>query len=105
MSVAVIKTGGKQYKVRKGDFLNVEKLEAKEGEEVMFEEVLLIGDEKEVQVGKPTVKGAVVKARILSQFKGEKVVGVKHKAKKRYLKKFGHRQSLTQVEIVDISVK
>lgn len=85
-----------------GKKLRVEKLEGEVDSPVYFEEVLLVGDEKDVKVGEPFVKGAKVEAKIVKQGKADKVVGVKHKAKKRYKMKFGHRQPFTEVEIVKI---
>ena len=101
--LAVIKTGGKQYLVKKGDKIKIEKIEGKEGKEVNFSEVLFLGDEKSVKVGNPLVKGAAVEGKILKQGKAKKVWGVKHKAKKRYKMKFGHRQMFTEVEITKIA--
>lgn len=100
--LAVIKTGGKQYKVKAGDKIKVEKLEGKEGAKITFDEVLFLGDEKSVKVGNPTIKGAKVEGKILKTAKGKKVVGIKFKAKKRYKVKFGHRQTRTEVEITKI---
>jgi len=101
--LAIIKTGGKQYKVKVGDKIKVEKLEGAEGSKITFEEVLFLGDEKSVKVGAPVVKGAKVEGKILKTAKQKKVTGIKHKAKKRYLVKFGHRQTMTEVEITKIS--
>ncbi len=100
--LAVIKTGGKQYLVRKGDRIKIEKIDGKIGDEVNFSEVLFLGDEKSVKVGTPHVSGAKIEAKILKQGKAKKVTGVKHKPKKRYKVKFGHRQEMTEVEIVKI---
>ncbi len=100
--LAIIKTGGKQYKVKEGDKIKVEKLTGEEGEKITFSEVLFLGDEKETKVGTPLVDGAVVEGKILKTAKGKKVVGMKFKAKKRYKVKFGHRQTMTEVEIMKI---
>lgn len=100
--LAIIKTGGKQYKVKVGDKVKIEKLEGEEGSKISFDEVLLVGDEKDVKIGNPTVKGAKVEGKILKTSKQKKVTGIKHKAKKRYLVKFGHRQTMTEVEITSI---
>jgi large subunit ribosomal protein L21 len=100
--LAVIKTGGKQYLVKKGDKVKIEKLEGKEGDKVEFPEVLFWGDEKSVKVGAPLVDGAKVEGKILKQGKGKKVTGIKHKPKKRYKVKFGHRQLVTEVEIMKV---
>jgi len=98
----VIKTGGKQYLVKKGDKIKIEKLEGEVGDKLIFSEVLFLGSDKEVKIGTPLVSGAKVEAKILKQGKGKKVTGVKHKSKKRYKVKFGHRQLFTEVEIVKI---
>ena len=104
--LAVIKTGGKQYVVTPGKKLKVEKLEGEEGKTVKFDEVLLIeNDDKNVEIGQPTIKGATVTAKILAQTKGSKVIAYKYKAKKRYHRKKGHRQFLTEVQITDIKTK
>ena len=100
--IAVIKTGGKQYLVKKGDKVKIEKIEGKEGSSVKFSEVLFLGDEKGVNIGSPTVKGATVEGKILKQGKAKKVWGIKHKPKKRYKIKFGHRQPVTEVEITKV---
>lgn len=101
--LAIIKTGGKQYKVKAGDKIKVEKLDGKEGSKVTFREVLFLGSDKDVKIGTPFVKGAKVEGKILKTAKGKKVVGIKFKAKKRYKVKFGHRQMFTEVEIVKIA--
>jgi large subunit ribosomal protein L21 len=101
--LAVIKTGGKQYLVKKGDRIKIEKLTDEEGKTVTFSEVLFVGDENKVTVGNPTIKGASVEGKILRQGKGKKVWGIKHKAKKRYKVKFGHRQMFTEVEIIKLA--
>lgn len=100
--LAIIKTGGKQYKIEEGDKIKVEKLEGEEGSVITFDEVFLVGDENEVKVGTPVVAGAKVEAKIIKTEKGDKVVGIKFKAKKRYKVKFGHRQTMTEVEILSI---
>lgn len=101
--LAVIKTGGKQYLVKKGDKIKIEKLLGEEGKAITFSEVLFLGDEGKINVGNPLVKGAKVEGKILAQGKGKKVWGIKHKAKKRYKVKFGHRQTFTEVEIMKIT--
>jgi len=100
---AVIKTGGKQYLVSPKDKIKIEKLEAEEGKEVVFDEVLLLAkDEENIKIGTPFIKGAKVKAKVLKQDKAKKVIIFKYKAKKRYQKKKGHRQPYTEVEITKI---
>ena len=98
---AIIKTGGKQYRVQQGDELRVEKLEAKEGDKVVFDEVVAVGGDKLV-VGTPFVEGYAVTAEVLEQGKGDKVIIYKYKAKKDYRRKNGHRQPFTLVKITDI---
>ncbi len=100
---AIIQTGGKQYKVEKGQTIKVEKLsDAKEGTKVDFDRVLMVSD-KEVSVGAPYVSGANVAAKVVSNGRGEKIIVFKMKAKKRYQKTQGHRQDYTEVEITDIT--
>jgi large subunit ribosomal protein L21 len=101
--LAIIKTGGKQYKVVQGDKIKVEKLEGEAGEKITFDEVLFIGDEKDVKIGEPFIKGTKVEATIVRQGRHKKVWGIKHKAKKRYKVKFGHKQLFTEVEITKIA--
>lgn len=101
--LAIIKTGGKQYKVKTGDKIKIEKLEGEEGSKVVFSEVLFLGDDKKVSIGTPLLKNAKVEGKILKTAKGKKVVGIKFKAKKRYKVKFGHRQIMTEVEITKIA--
>lgn len=96
--IAIIKTGGKQYKIEEGDIITVEKIEGESGTKITFDEVLFMGDEKDVKVGEE-LKGAKVEAQIVDQLRAKKVTTIKHKPKKRYLKKIGHKQQITQVEI------
>jgi large subunit ribosomal protein L21 len=99
--LAIIKTGGKQYIVKPGDKLKVEKLDKKEGETFVFTEVLLVEKNDKVEIGTPFLK-AEVSAKILSHGKGEKVIVYKYKSKKRESRKIGHRQPYTEVEIMGI---
>ena len=100
---AVIKTGGKQYQVAKGDLIKIEKLpKAQEGKKVVFDEVLLVMDKDKVQVGNPTVAKAKVEGTLVKNFKDKKVDVLKYKNKIRYRKHFGHRQQLAEVKITDI---
>ncbi|EKD58910.1 MAG: 50S ribosomal protein L21 [uncultured bacterium] len=101
--LAIIKTGGKQYKVAVGDKIKIEKLEGEDGAKLTFEEVLFIGDETDVKIGTPFIEGAVVEAAIVQQGRNKKVWGIKHKPKKRYKVKFGHKQLFTEVEITKIA--
>jgi large subunit ribosomal protein L21 len=98
---AVIQTGGKQYKVSEGDSVLVEKLDAEPGAEVSFD-VLLLSNDKGVQVGKPVLGGVAAKAKVVEHGKGDKVVIFKYKSKKNFRKKQGHRQPFTKVEITTI---
>jgi len=100
--LAVIKTGGKQYRVSPKDKLKIEKLDIETGKDVVFDNVLLIENGKDVIVGEPLIKGATVTGKVLKQAKGDKVMTFKKKPKKRYTLKKGHRQSFTEVEIVEI---
>ena len=100
--LATIETGGKQYNVKEGDKINVEKLEGEKGAKLVFDKVLLLDDGKEAKVGAPYLPGVKVEGEILSQFRGEKVTIIKYKAKKRYRKKQGHRQNLTEVAITKL---
>jgi len=102
---AVIKTGGKQYQVKSGDVLKVEKLpEAKEGKKIVFDQVLLVADKDQVTVGKPLVAKAKVEATLVRNFKDKKVDVFKYKNKIRYRKTIGHRQNLTEIKIDNIIV-
>ena len=99
---AIIRTGGKQYRVSEGDVLNVEKLNVEEGQEVVFDEVLTVVNDGDVKVGAPTVAGAKVTAKVAKQGKADKIFVFKYKAKSNYRKRQGHRQPFTQVEITSI---
>jgi len=99
---AIIETCGKQYLVSVGDKIRVEKVDKKEGAKVKFDQVLMYGDNKDISVGQPRVKGASVEGKILTQAKDKKVTIIKYKAKKRYQKKISHRQPYTEVEITGI---
>lgn len=98
---AIIKTGGKQYRVEVGGRISVEKLDAEVGAEVTFDEVLLIGGE-ETKVGAPTIAGAKVTAKVLEQGKAKKIRIFKYKAKSNYRRRQGHRQPFTKVEVTAI---
>lgn len=99
---AVIRTGGKQYRVNEGDVLKVEKLTADEGATIEFEEVLAISKDDGLLVGTPLVEGAKVAAKVLGHGKAKKVIVFKYKPKKDYRKKQGHRQPYTEVQITKI---
>lgn len=95
---AVIKTGGKQYKVASGDVVKVEKIAGEEGKKVVFNEVLALGE----TVGNPFVKGASVEAVVLKQAKDDKIIVFKKKRRQHYRRKNGHRQNITLVKIAKI---
>ena len=101
---AVIETGGKQYKVQEGDVVFVEKLEADEGANVVFDKVMAVSSEGSVNFGKPLVTGASVSGKVLSHGKDKKIIVFKYKAKKGYRNKTGHRQPYTKVQIEKISL-
>ncbi|MBI5455068.1 MAG: 50S ribosomal protein L21 [Deltaproteobacteria bacterium] len=99
---AVIKTGGKQYRVAEGDLLKVEKLEGEIGSTIEFPEVLAVGEGDSIKVGSPTVAGAKVKAEIVEHGKSKKVIIFKKKRRKGFAKKQGHRQLFTSIKIQEI---
>lgn len=99
---AIIQTGGKQYKVKEGDKVSVEKLEAEPKAEISFNEVLLVGGNGSLQVGNPFLSGAKVEAQVLEQGKGAKILIFKKKQRKGYRKKQGHRQRYTVLQIKKI---
>lgn len=100
---AIIKTGGKQYRVNEGDVISVEKLAVDSGEAVVFDEVLAVSKNGELQIGAPVVSGAKVEGTVIQQGKEKKVVVFKYKPKKDFRKKQGHRQPFTRVMIDKIS--
>jgi len=99
---AVVKTGGKQYRVSEGETIQVEKLEGNPGETINLDEVLLLADGENVTVGQPHVAGARVEAKILDQDKHRKVLIYKFRRRKRYRRKVGHRQPFTALKITGI---
>ena len=101
-SYAVIQTGGKQYQVKSGDVIDVEKLEAHVGARVELADVRFVSEKSGVFVGTPTVDGAMVTAEVEDQFRGPKIIVFKYKSKTHYRKKNGHRQSYTRIRIQDI---
>lgn len=103
--LAVIKSGGKQYLVQPGDKIKVEKIEGKEGKEIIFKEVLLLEKNKKIEIGEPLVKGAKISAKILKQGRDKKIIVFKYRSKTRYKKKQGHRQPYTEVEIKEIKIE
>ena len=99
---AVIVTGGKQYRVQKGDVVYVEKLPAEAGAEVVFDQVLAVGEEGAVKFGAPIVEGASVKGTVEKQGKGKKIHVLRYRPKKGSMRKIGHRQPFTKVTITEI---
>ena len=99
---AVIKTGGKQYRVTKDDIIEVEKLDAPKGGTITLDHVLLVGNAGSAKIGTPTVAGASVKATVLDQKKDDKVIVFKKKRRQNYRRKNGHRQNLTVLKITEI---
>jgi large subunit ribosomal protein L21 len=101
---AVIRTGGKQYRVSAGDIVDVERLPYNEGDSFQIDDVLLVGDGDNTVVGQPKVDGAVVKATVLNQFRGEKIIVFKYRQRTNYRRKRGHRQYYTRLRIDEITV-
>ena len=99
---AVIKTGGKQYRVSPGELVKIEKLPAAVGEPVVFSEVLMVGDGAEVKVGSPLLANAQVKGTVEAQERDKKLIAYTYKKRKGYHKKHGHRQSVTLVRINEV---
>ena len=99
---AVIKTGGKQYKVAPGDMLKIEKLDAKQGDTVELTDVFMVVDGESVNVGKPTVANAKVTAEVLGDVRGEKILIFKHRRRKGFRKTIGHRQDYTTIKVKEI---
>lgn len=99
---AVIKTGGKQYRVQAGDVIYVEKLTAEADDTVVFEDVYAVGEEGKVKVGTPTVAGATVSGRVVKNGKGKKLNIITYRPKKGSARHMGHRQPYTKIEITDI---
>mgnify|MGYP006426577191 FL=1 len=100
---AIIKTGGKQYRVEEGLIIKIEKLSAEEGEDVEFDQVLALSDDNGFKAGSPLVDGASVRGKVIEQGKNKKIIVFKYKPKIRYRKKTGHRQPYTRVLIEDIN--
>jgi large subunit ribosomal protein L21 len=100
---AIVETGGKQYRVKVGDRISVERLAVEGGGSITFDRVLLIGGDGETRVGAPVVEGATVVANVDDHYRGEKIVVFKYKPKKRYRKRIGHRQELTHLTITAIN--
>lgn len=101
---AIIESCGKQYKVSEGDVVFFEKLDTEEGKKVTFKEVVLVSNDKKVEVGAPYVKGAKVEGKVVEHGKGKKIIVYKYKAKKNYRRTQGHRQPYTKVQITKIAL-
>ena len=99
---AIIESCGKQYKVAEGDVVFFEKLDVEEGKKVTFDKVVLVSEDKKVEVGAPYVKGVKVEGKVVANGKGKKIIVYKYKAKKNYRRTQGHRQPYTKVEITKI---
>ena len=99
---AVVKTGGKQYRVKAGEKIRIEQIPGEVGQEIVLDQVLLVGVGEGVQMGAPLVAGATVKAKVLSQGRGDKVRIFKMRRRKHYRKSQGHRQNYTEIEILGI---
>jgi large subunit ribosomal protein L21 len=99
---AVIKTGGKQYRVKQGDTIKVEKLEADQGADIKITDVLLVASGEDIKIGSPLVAGAIVTATVKSHGRGPKIRIIKMKRRKHYRKRMGHRQGYTELSITGI---
>ncbi len=102
---AVLKTGGKQYKVSQGDVIQVEKLEGNVGDKVTLDQVLMISEDEKVDMGFPILEGSQVTGEIIDQAKGKKIIVFKKRRRKNYRRKNGHRQLITHLKITEISKK
>ena len=105
MSFAIIETGGKQYKVSASNILKVEKLNVVKGKKVEFKKVLLVNDDKNTEVGNPTVEGALVEGLVLDNIKDRKILVFKKRRRQNSRKKYGHRQHLSKIQITKILSK
>ena len=100
---AVVKTGGKEYRISQGDLIRVEKVEGKVGDQVTMKDILMVSHEGQVQVGNPLLANAVITGEIVQQMKGKKVLTYKMKRRKNYRRTKGHRQTYTYIRVNDIS--
>ena len=101
---AVIETGGKQYKVKQGDIIDIEKISVEEGGKVEFDKVLLVADDTKIEIGAPFIKDAKVVAEFLKQDRDKKVIAFKQKRRKNFKKKIGHRQAISVLKIEEIKI-
>jgi large subunit ribosomal protein L21 len=102
---AVFKSGGKQYRVSKGEKLKLEKLKANVGKKVVFDQVLSVGEGKDINIGTPYLADAIVEAKVIDEGKDKKIEVVKFKRRKNYKRNFGHRQHYSLIEVTNITVK
>lgn len=102
---AILKCGGKQLKVAKGDKVSIERVESKVGDTITLDEVMLLADGKDITVGTPLVEGATVTAKVVEQIRDKKVIIFKKRRRQNYRRKKGHRQYLTVIEVTDVSAK
>jgi len=102
MNLAIIESGSKQYLVKKGDKIQIEKIAGEIGDSIKLEKVLMLAEGTEVTLGKPFISGASVEAKVLKQARSKKVIVFKYKAKSKYRRKQGHRQNYTELEITKI---
>jgi large subunit ribosomal protein L21 len=105
MQYAIVESGGKQYKAVPGNSIEVDRLPFEVGHQITLDQVLLVAADDEITVGAPTVKGASVEATVKEHFKGRKIIVFKYKPRKRYRRKYGHRQRYTRLQIDSISMK
>ncbi|MFO7964470.1 MAG: 50S ribosomal protein L21 [Desulfobacterales bacterium] len=101
---AIVNTGGKQYKVREGDTLRIEKINGELGSEILFDQVLMVSDGDSVSIGRPVLENAAVSGHVVEQGKAKKIIVFKYKRRKRYRRKQGHRQQFTAVKIDKITI-
>ncbi|MEX2572624.1 MAG: 50S ribosomal protein L21 [Gemmatimonadota bacterium] len=101
---AIFRTGGKQFRAEPGATLRIPSLTAEPGDSITFDEVLFGGDDGDLKVGAPLVSGAAIKAEVVKHGKGEKIIIFKHKRRKNYRRKMGHRQKYTEVRVSDINL-
>jgi large subunit ribosomal protein L21 len=101
---AVVKTGGKEYRISQGDLIRVEKMRGKVGDQVTMKDILMISHEDQVRVGNPLLANAVITGEIVQQVKGKKVLTYKMKRRKNYRRTKGHRQTYTYIRVNDISL-
>ncbi len=99
---AVLKTGGKQYRVQKNDVIRVERLDGEEGDKIKLDEILMVGEPSKAKIGTPLVKGASVTAEVIAQTRAPKIIVFKKKRRQNYRRKKGHKQQITLLRITDI---